>query len=78
MEGVPGVQPVWPPPRPALSVDLFLAFPLIHALFGWCFRGQHSFAPGNDDAILTFRHAANPVGHGVSSFNPGDDPPVEG
>jgi len=61
----------------ALSAG-FVALCGLHALFGFYFFGQNSFALGNDDAFISFRYARVLVEHGVLSFNPGDAPPVEG
>ncbi len=60
------------------AVLVYLIFAYFHFRFGYYFWGQAGFSVGNDDAFITFRYAKNLIEHGILSFNPGDDPPVEG
>jgi hypothetical protein len=60
------------------SAALLGTFIWVHYSAGYYFWGRGGFATGNDDAYISFRFARNLVEHGVLTFNPGDDPPIEG
>lgn len=60
------------------AVVLYMALALFHGLFGYYFWGQSGFSLGNDDAFISFRYSQNLIDTGILSFNPSDDPPVEG